>query len=901
MSAPYKASFALAPSNTSILPGSLCNDLLIWTGNSNQNILFGVSNVNTYMSVSGNGNMSLSGNVAFSNQLQLSGIMLTQRTSAFTNNVTSSITSLQGFAYVNGDVQITMSNVQSNAIRFLQNSTEYMQISSNGFVGIGTSNPGATLDVNGNIKFNNGALVISSNNSTIGFLTTAASAGSYANNATSGDLILRSQFNNVHIVPNQQTLGSSILCACSNGYVGIGKANPSYMLDVNGNINCTSNIITNSNSKIYSLDLSTNATGYYGNTSAASNYISYMFSGAQNSFNSAFGAGHVIIKSGDVNPNGVIYGAGTGSILYASDLILGGGVVCTGYGNNGSVQITGYGGNVKLYPGWSDAGQINNPGNIIFYKALGTTGRGNVVNAQGNTISGTSSLTNPTSYYNQVYQGTNASSVNTYSEAVRIVGSTGYIGIGTSNPTAPLTVIGTGIGGGGTPIAYFLNSNGIPLIEIGSAINSNLYINYYSNLNYSQIGIYSGSSTLNITSSNIGINISNPIADLDVLGAKIRYASSAQPNSNAVFIESRGAYYGHMGLGFNAYTIGNNIYNFTNSNKSRWAMYQYAFATADTFGFEYSPPNAIQGQVIQFLTFSNVGSYASNSGTPIINILQTGSIIGTGDNTCIATYGTNLGFVKKAGAATVIAYNNLNPFKISMMSQSDVSTGISTATFTDRLVIDNSGYVGIGTSSPQYSLDIENTVTLGGQINTNGTLIGSSNRIMLFSGGNYISFHAGTNNSQGVILDSGGFFRPWGDNLTGLGIVTQRWTSVYSVNGAIQTSDELDKNYIPLTYGLSDLMKVSTIKYKWKSQDDLPEDDPKKNYEYFGICARELNELFPELVYNEQEPYQVNYSEIIPVCINAIKDLKKEKDDEISILRQEIENMKIDIAALRKN
>ena len=523
MSAPYKASFALAPSNTSILPGSLCNDLLIWTGNSNQNILFGVSNVNTYMSVSGTGNLSLSGNVAFSNQLQLSGIMLTQRTSAFTNNVTSSITSLQGFAYVNGDVQITMSNIQSNAIRFLQNSTEYMRISSNGFVGIGTSNPGATLDINGNIKFNNGALIISSNNSTIGFLTTAASAGSYANNATSGDLILRSQFNNVHIVPNQQTLGSSILCACSNGYVGIGKANPSYMLDVNGNINCTSNIITNSNSKIYSLDLSTNATGYYGNTSAASNYISYMFSGAQNSFNSAigsacncFGAGHVIIKSGDVNPNGVIYGAGTGSILYASDLILGGGVVCTGYGNNGSVQITGYGGNVKLYPGWSDAGQINNPGNIIFYKALGTTGRGNVVNAQGNTISGTSSLTNPTSYYNQVYQGTNASSVNTYSEAVRIVGSTGYIGIGTSNPTAPLTVIGTGIGGGGTPIAYFLNSNGIPLIEIGSAINSNLYINYYSNLNYSQIGIYSGSSTLNITSSNIGVNTSTPLSKFTI-------------------------------------------------------------------------------------------------------------------------------------------------------------------------------------------------------------------------------------------------------------------------------------------------------------------------------------------------------------------------------------------------
>jgi len=96
------------------------------------------------------------------------------------------------------------------------------------------------------------------------------------------------------------------------------------------------------------------------------------------------------------------------------------------------------------------------------------------------------------------------------------ISSSGYVGIGTSNPTAPLTVIGTGIGGGGTPIAYFLNSNGISLIEIGSAINSNLYINYYSNLNYSQLGIYNGSATLNITSSIFGINTSTPLSKFTI-------------------------------------------------------------------------------------------------------------------------------------------------------------------------------------------------------------------------------------------------------------------------------------------------------------------------------------------------------------------------------------------------
>jgi hypothetical protein len=442
MSAPYKASFALAPSNTSILPGSLCNDLLIWTGNSNQNILFGVSNVNTYMSVSGSGNMSLSGNVAFSNQLQLSGIMLTQRTSAFTNNVTSSITSLQGFAYVNGDIQITMSNVQSNAIRFLQNSTEYMRVSSNGFVGIGT------------------------------------------------------------------------------------------------------------------------------------------------------------------------------------------------------------------------------------------------------TI-----------------------------------------------PTAPLTVIGTGNGGGGTPIAYFLNSTGPPLIEIGSAINSNLYINYYSNLNYSQLGIYNGSSTLNITNSNIGINTSTPLSKFTIKngysegvsgglcidatdggaynmvlasylqgGAQVGYRFTvnnlASTASNVLCL----GYNGYIGLGtsnpyyglhLSSTSVGGVQLLYSMSNQpadgKHWGWGPngtsfYGFTMSDAF---------VSANWLQVTRSANtISTVAFPNGT----ISTTGSILGGGgDNTFIGCYVgiANLGFVKKFGQSTVIGYNNGNPFKISMLSQADVSTGISTATFTDRLVIDNSGTVTI--------------------------------------------------------------------------------------------------------------------------------------------------------------------------------------------------------------
>ena len=107
-------------------------------------------------------------------------------------------------------------------------------------------------------------------------------------------------------------------------------------------------------------------------------------------------------------------------------------------------------------------------------------------------------------------------------------------------------------------------------------------------------------------------------------------------------------------------------------------------------------------------------------------------------------------------------------------------------------------------------------------------------------------------------------------NTYGLGSASQQWLSVYATMGAIQTSDSTVKETVPLSYGLNDLLNVDTVKFKWKSQAELSDDDPEKVYEYYGVCA---DQLFPELIYNRQRPFQINYSELIPVCINAIKDL----------------------------
>jgi hypothetical protein len=142
--------------------------------------------------------------------------------------------------------------------------------------------------------------------------------------------------------------------------------------------------------------------------------------------------------------------------------------------------------------------------------------------------------------------------------------------------------------------------------------------------------------------------------------------------------------------------------------------------------------------------------------------------------------------------------------------------------------------------------------------------------------------HVGTFNAAGASLITasnatiGGSVLPAADNTQNIGSLTSRWNTIYAGVGTINTSDEADKDMGPLVYGLEELMHVSTIKYKWKTQADLPADHPDKNHEYYGLCAGELNGIFPELIYNTQRPYQLNYSELIPVMINAIKQLKTE-------------------------
>jgi hypothetical protein len=123
-----------------------------------------------------------------------------------------------------------------------------------------------------------------------------------------------------------------------------------------------------------------------------------------------------------------------------------------------------------------------------------------------------------------------------------------------------------------------------------------------------------------------------------------------------------------------------------------------------------------------------------------------------------------------------------------------------------------------------------------------------------------------------------------------LGSSTNRWASVWAVNGTIQTSDiSLKEKITPLTYGLKEIMQLKPVSFKWKQEQISTFKIPNTEKETkLGFIAQELQKIVPEvvetsqwkeyeenpgvLVKEEMARYGVSYSELIPVLIKAIQE-----------------------------
>lgn len=117
-----------------------------------------------------------------------------------------------------------------------------------------------------------------------------------------------------------------------------------------------------------------------------------------------------------------------------------------------------------------------------------------------------------------------------------------------------------------------------------------------------------------------------------------------------------------------------------------------------------------------------------------------------------------------------------------------------------------------------------------------------------------------------------------------------RWGTVYATNGTINTSDTTLKARIsPIAYGLAQIRQIDPITYVWKEDRKfkdfvVPEED--KQF-HLGFNAQQLKTVIPEVVeswgwlHDQEHDYKkvkydalgVNYAEITPVVVNAVKEL----------------------------
>tara|TARA_B100001057_G_scaffold173903_2_gene174644 strand:- start:22546 stop:23787 length:1242 start_codon:yes stop_codon:yes gene_type:complete len=106
------------------------------------------------------------------------------------------------------------------------------------------------------------------------------------------------------------------------------------------------------------------------------------------------------------------------------------------------------------------------------------------------------------------------------------------------------------------------------------------------------------------------------------------------------------------------------------------------------------------------------------------------------------------------------------------------------------------------------------------------------------------------------------------------------FTGDVTTNGSF-SDERLKENIVPLKKGLKEIEKIKTYTFNYK---DRPEDTLP------GVIAQEIENILPEVVYDismEDDTYKaVRYQQIVPVLIEAIKDLS----EKVNVLENLLEN-----------
>ena len=242
----------------------------------------------------------------------------------------------------------------------------------------------------------------------------------------------------------------------------------------------------------------------------------------------------------------------------------------------------------------------------------------------------------------------------------------------------------------------------------------------------------------------------------------------------------------------------------------------------------------------------------------------------------------------------------------------------STTASTKLNVYENSylqGNVGIGTAPcPNNKLSVGGNSLLDGNVEIPGNVtIGKveNDPLIHLNVGGSVKFNSSFDESLifGVVeidapigKDYGTALYPNRDRRVYLGTRNRYFHTLFAYtvdyHTLIQRSDiRLKENIRPLPSMLDKIGNIKTYNYNFIDEyfkDFKEEEKDYYNRTEYGFIAQEFSEIFPELVYGDEEKgtLSINYVSMIPILTAAINELREEKgykDSEIDELRYELE------------
>lgn len=143
----------------------------------------------------------------------------------------------------------------------------------------------------------------------------------------------------------------------------------------------------------------------------------------------------------------------------------------------------------------------------------------------------------------------------------------------------------------------------------------------------------------------------------------------------------------------------------------------------------------------------------------------------------------------------------------------------------DRVRISTDGNVGIGTASPQKRLHVNGDTLIAGRLDVTGVLYING---QLISTGDVTAFHS--------------------------------------------SDARLKTNVVPISGALQKVSAIGGYNFEWKTDVNIP-----ARGKDVGVLAQEIEEVLPEVVITNPDSYKsVRYDKIIPLLIEAIKELSEE-------------------------